>query len=126
MKNKEKYIDLIIECVANSNNCQFARRIIKINCNITSCSECHNRVKQWLEAEYEEPKIDWSKVPINTPVIVWNNEMFKYNRYFAGLSEDGSILTFINGGTKWSSEDVKCAWNNVELANEKDIEKYAK
>ena len=52
--------------------------------------------------------------------------MFKYKRYFAGLSEDGFTLTFINGGTKWSSEDEKCAWDNIKLANEKDIEKYAK
>lgn len=123
MKNKEKYIDLIIDCFANGISCQFARGAVKINCNITSCSECHSKVKRWLESEVE---IDWSKVPIDTPVIVWNNGMSKYNRYFAGLSDDGSILTFINGGTKWSSKDERCAWDNAELANEKDIEKYAK
>lgn len=59
MKNKEKYIDEIIEMfVANYDEaiCQF--RIDKIFkdeiCYKACCEECNKRVEEWLEEEYQE------------------------------------------------------------------------
>lgn len=49
-----------------------------------------------------ELPVDWSKVPVDTKVIVWDGEK-KYKRYFAKY-ENGKIYTFENGMTSWSEE----------------------
>lgn len=31
---------------------------------------CFYRTDNWLFSEYEEPKVDWSKVKVDTPILV--------------------------------------------------------
>lgn len=60
--------------------------------------------------------IDWSKVPVDTPVRVWNNESTtKERRHFAGY-ENGYVLTWSHGGTSWSSpKHCVSEWDHAEL-----------
>lgn len=69
-------------------------------------------------------KIDWSKVPIDARVIVWDNDLknYKVKRHFAKF-ENGEIYAWNNGETSWSSEkDKYCVskWDNAELAEVAD------
>lgn len=72
MKNKEKYIDDIIEVMKDhSKGCHFrAKRMFRNEygeCPAEiSCNECNIKFYQWLEEEYEPPKVDWKSVPMNT------------------------------------------------------------
>jgi hypothetical protein len=76
MKNKEKYIDNIIKVMKNpAEGCNF--RIEKMfrskdgNCPAEiSCRECNVKFYQWLEEEYEPPKVNWKSVPMNTIIEV--------------------------------------------------------
>lgn len=40
--------------------------------------------KKWLDQSVFDPEkdIDWSKVPVDTPVLVWSSENYQYKRYF--------------------------------------------
>lgn len=96
-------------------------------CETASCKRClflgscrkHEHKKEvidWLNAEYQEPPVDWSKVPIDTPVLAsWDGERW-YHRYFSGV-RDGKPETYDSGATLWSADDNRtCAWNYMRLA----------
>lgn len=59
--------------------------------------------------------------PIDTPVLVWDDEADKRKRYFAGI-EGNRIKAFENGATSWSAEDEYSytTWNHAELATKED------
>lgn len=64
---------------------------------------CGVRMMEWLVAEYVEPEVDWSKVPIDTPVLISLNNKNWLNRYFAGVNEKGQPTVFGFGATQWSN-----------------------
>lgn len=54
----------IVECAGfNCNGCVF-------NC---SSGHCDDNKLEWADAEYIEPEVDWSKVPVDTPILVRDN-----------------------------------------------------
>mgnify|MGYP006928570824 FL=1 len=73
-------------------------------------------------------QIDWSKVPIDTKVLVKNSENREWDRrYFAGFI-NGEVTTFSNGMTSWSTSrpnnPILVSWKYAKLAhNEKTINK---
>jgi hypothetical protein len=79
---------------------------------------CNKNAMKWLVAEYTEYKVDWSKIPIDTTVLVSDNEMYWYNSYFAGVDETGRPLVYPNGRTSWSNENYYKPleqWNYTKL-----------
>lgn len=96
-------------------------------CATASCKRClflvncreHGNEKDsldWLNAEYQEPSVDWSKVPIDTPVLVSSDGEIWYRRYFAGM-RDGKPETYNSGATSWSVDDNRtCVWKYMRLA----------
>lgn len=79
-------------------------------------SSCSTNRKQWLQEEYKEPTVvDWSKVAVDTPVIVSNDKAVWFNRYFAKY-EDDRVYVFCDGATSWSNEDDVIHWNFTKLA----------
>lgn len=96
-----------------------------VHCEDIDCQECDFRGKcpvrekcviDLLNAEYQEPPVDWSKVPIDTPVLAsWDGERW-YRRYFAGV-RDGKPETYDSGATSWSVDDNRtCVWKYMRLA----------
>lgn len=83
-----------------------------VHCEDMDCQECDFRGKcpvrekcviDWLNAEYQEPPVDWSKVPIDTPVLASNDGKHWSRLYFAGVGDDGNPETFYAGATSWSN-----------------------
>nr|DAK07280.1 MAG TPA: Muskelin N-terminus [Bacteriophage sp.] len=83
-----------------------------VPCDDTNCRECdfegrcterEDAVLDWLNAEYQEPSVDWSKVPIDTPVLASNDGKHWSRLYFAGVGDDGNPETFYAGATSWSN-----------------------
>lgn len=73
--NAQHYLnDILALYLSRGSGCNFIIKNILKNsiCDFVTCSQCADRVKEWLDQPYEEPKIeiDWSKVPVDTPVIV--------------------------------------------------------
>jgi hypothetical protein len=65
---------------------------------------CYGNTIKWLVSECIEPEIDWSKVAVDTPVLVSDNGEKWYRRYFAGVDDKGRLFMFPNGRTSWSNK----------------------
>lgn len=135
MKNKEKFAKEIVEIACSGEKLAVSNGVIRkcIGLSCYKCSfyregiECDEMRKTWAESEYIEPKYetDWSKVPVDTPVI--SSSGCRY--YFAGYHEGNSFIdVFLQGRTSWSSENFtkSICKNNSELAREEDKIKYRK
>ena len=138
MKNREKYSKEIMDIACSGHSLAFDKEANKLTkCNNIRCrncafqsssSTCRDNIKEWCESEYEELEVDWSKVPVDTPVLVKDCERETwYNRYFA-YYKDGIVHTYSDGATSWSVDKnaVNPGWEHAKLANEEDISKYVK
>ena len=72
----------------------------------------------WLMEEYEEPKepeTDWSKVEVDTPILVRQGEKGQWlERHFAKY-ENGDVYAWVDGQTSWTGAD-KIKWKYAKLA----------
>lgn len=90
-------------------------------------SNCRMQTYEWLVSEYKEPEedVDWSKVQIDTPILVKDYEHDGWNnRYFAKY-ENNKVYAFTNGATSWSKNDYinmdVTSWVYSKLANLEDL-----
>ena len=120
MKNYEKYADEIREYKGKDFCEDFVKPYIlgTDNCNGIDCTRCGMLQTIWLLEEYEEskePKIDWSKVKVETPILVRDYEGQEWaNRYFAKY-ENKTIYAWDSGRTSWSGDGVT-EWKYARLA----------
>ena len=133
MTNKEKYreeiLDILISdaCIGIDNEtgelvscssrggCTWC----KFHADPVSCTKLR---KKWFNEEYVEPKVDWSEVAIDTPILVSNNEVNWYRGYFAGF--DGNFVSAWKGGApSWSAQfdDYVTRWKYAKLAESGDV-----
>lgn len=61
--------------------------------------------------------VDWSKVKVDTPVLVSADNKTWFKRYFARY-KDGNVYCWLNGKTSWTAIDEVSIgnWNYVKLA----------
>lgn len=84
--------------------------------------DCAENCKNWLFTEYKEPEVDWSKVKVDTPILVKDilkSEWIK--RYFAKY-ENGRVYVWKEGKTSWSAvneHDVNL-WKYAKLAEREE------
>ena len=119
MKNYEKYEGEIREFTGGSFCKDFIiPRILKSdNCAGIHCSECCRRQLLWVLEEYEELEVDWSKVEVDTPILVRDYEGVKWlKRHFAKY-ENGFVYAWNCGCTSYTGED-KIKWNYAKLTEE--------
>lgn len=127
MKNYEKYADEIKKYKGYDfcRNFVLPRVLKSSNClgnNDLQCSSCHMKQMLWLLEEYEEPGIDWSKVKVDTPILVRNRENEKWlKRHFAEY-EDGKVYAWYGGFTSWtvSNNGSMTAWKYAKLAESEE------
>lgn len=124
MKNYEKYADEIREYKGDSICADFVEpyilKSINAKCINTNCVKCHLYRTIWLMEEYEEPEIDWSKVEVDTPILVRDNENNEWQRFHFAKYEDGFVYTWIAGATSWSTVGYEAGgnmykWNYAKL-----------
>lgn len=96
------------------------------NDGIEACEECvfngecgsEEKTREWLDAEYQA--VDWSKVPIDTKILVSADETNWYKRYFAGIdTRTNECLAWLDGATSWAIRS-KRAWKYVKLYKENE------
>ena len=124
MKNYEKYADEIREYNGDSICTDFIEpyilKSINAKCTNTSCVKCHLYRTIWLLEDYEEPKepeVDWSKVEVDTPILVRTVEGAEwFKRHFAKY-EGSRVFVWNNGKTSWTAHDeLMTDWNYAKLA----------
>ena len=124
MKNYEKYADKIKKYKVSKDE-YFCNEFIiphilkKDSCAGIGCEHCHMLQMIWLLKEYEEPETDWSKVEVDTPILVRDGEDEEWNKqHFAEC--DGKVVCAWRGGkTSWT-EDCVMGWNYAKLAESED------
>ena len=124
MKNYEKYADEIRGYKGDSICTDFIEpyilKSINARCINTSCPKCHLYRTIWLLEEYEEPKepeVDWSKVAVDTPILVRQTEDGEWLRRHFAMYEGGIVYTWKDSRTSWT-EDSMTGWACGKLARE--------
>ena len=129
MTNKEKYADKIIEIAVRS---KLALKDGKpVPCANMRCSECgfystnysctHNAC-EWLDSEYVEPPVDWSKVAVDTPILVRDSEKEAWRKRHFAKYENETVYAWGNGTTSWGafSSDSLVNWKMAKLAESEE------
>ena len=121
MKNYEKYADEIREYKGSSG--YFCNKFImphilkKDSCAGISCEHCHTLQMIWLLEEYEEPeepKIDWSKVPVDTPVLVRGCEDEEWKKMHFAECVLNTVYVWEGGKTSWTTDNTY-PWEYAKL-----------
>ena len=122
MKNYEKYADEIKE-YKDYNFCKdFVKPYIleSDNCNGLDCIRCSMLRTIWLMKEYEEPEVDWSRVKVDTPILVRQGKNGEWlERHFAKY-ENGDVYAWVDGQTSWTGAD-EIKWKYAKLAESEEI-----
>ena len=123
MTNAEKYR----EEIENYSSYKFCEDFVKPkilktdSCEWTDCIKCHLHQLLWLMDEYKENETDWSKVAVDTPILVRDVEEDNWiKRYFAEYI-NGHIYAWNSGCTSWTAEGLSTVWNYAKLAEEGDM-----
>lgn len=77
----------------------------------------------WLEEEYKEPEVNWSKVPVDTPILVRDNAQSDWQKRYFAKFEGGIVYAWDSGRTGWTCNYNTCyitAWEYVKLAEGED------
>lgn len=116
----------------NTNEVKSCAKTLCANCLFYESGNCEKAKSEWVDQPVPDPEkdIDWERVPIDTPVIVWNLDSgFNHvtrKRHFSGI-KDGCFGAYENGCTSWSSiTGSSCYWDHCKLYRPEDIEKYRK
>ena len=84
---------------------------------------CYDDALNWLFSEYKEEKeVDWSKVKVDTPILVKDTEEGEWRkRHFSGF-KNGKVYAWCDGATSWTADgkyDVN-SWKYAKLAESEE------
>lgn len=127
MTNREKFAEQILDIACSNDAIAVNKATLEpIACVELECKDClfnvfddsipcgEKRIK-WANSEYVEPPIDWSKVAVDTPILVNDSTDHRWlKRYFAKY-ENGTVFAWSDGTTSWSSEGHTTAWKLAKL-----------
>ena len=125
MKNYEKYADAIRGYKGDSFCADFVKPcVLKSEYCDVDCTKCRMLQAIWLLEDYKEPEIDWSKVEVDTPILVKEYEESKWTKRYFAKYEDGVVYAWNNGVTSWTANDDECiiAWSFAKLAETEGTE----
>lgn len=80
------------------------------------------KILKWANSEYVEPPIDWSKVAVDTPILVKDIESDAWTRRYFAKYENETVYAWDDGATSWSAEgdsDI-ASWKYAKLAESED------
>ena len=84
---------------------------------------CAESRKEWLNSEYVDPEVEWSKIPVDTPILVRDSEDEEWKKRYFNKYSNGTVCAWSEGMTSWSAdgENDYCEWDYAKLAD--DVEK---
>lgn len=118
MTNRDKFLDEIL-----AEDCCSVVALLRTGIQYCAagekCSECRQNNLKWLQEEYAETEIDWTKVQVDTLIEVSLDKDFdkSFKRYFAKY-EDERIWTWKYGATSKTSVDGMTPWKYARLVEE--------
>lgn len=129
MLNIEKYRDELIKMGVLKIQDISVRKGKLEKCNMRRCRSCdvsvkfscQKQAKDWLFSEYKEPEVDWSKVKVDTPILVRDDEDGEWlKRHFAKF-EDGRVYAWVFETTSSTTPiDSAVDWKYAKLAESEE------
>lgn len=77
------------------------------------------KVEQWLQSEHVE-QVDWSKVKVDTPILVREYESYKWTKRYFAKFEDGKVYAWQVGATSWTADSKLNPWKYAKLAESEE------
>ena len=120
LKNREKYKNELIQACKDADfNVFFNKYIVPAyRCGTYGGMTEEKRMLLtilWLDEEYQDQEeVDWSKVAVDTPILVSMNGQNWNHRHFAKYC-GGIVCAFEDGATSWTSNE-KTGWLYAKLA----------
>lgn len=124
MTNREKFKDKLDHILATVIGVVDGEPVL---CENVECSECcfeHSETcerdaREWLDAEYQGPPVDWIKVAVDTPVLVLEEPGGRWSRgHYAGITADNRPMVWCNRQTSWTAKGKRWCPEKVKLENE--------
>lgn len=122
MLNKEKYEKEILDIACHGFSIALVGDKV-VGCQNSRCSECafqytscRSGIEKWANSEYVEPPIDWTKVAVDTPILVRDSVSLEWTKRYFAKYENGSVYAWHYGTTSWSSYGHTTAWGLAKLA----------
>ena len=115
MTNREKFAEQILNIACKGDSIAVNKVTSEpMGCHGTACKEClfnfnsdefcRDARKKWANSEYVEPFVDWSKVAVDTPILVTYSGIHSWvKRHFAKY-ENGRVYAWNHGTTSWSGQ----------------------
>ena len=114
MLNREKYAEEILNIACEGGNIALINgklekcRGVCDKCDfcdndIRNTGRCRAKAKEWANSQY----VDWSEVPVDTPILVRDSELFAWSKEHFAKYEDETVYTWDYGKTSWSTYDGK-------------------
>lgn len=129
MLNREKYAEEILNIACEGHSIAIIDGKPR-QCSGASCSKCdfnsnincRKNINEWANSEYVEPQVDWSRVPVDTPILVRHSESCGWDRRYFAKYNNGLVYAWKQGTTSWSAEDPAyvCDWKYAKLAESED------
>ena len=78
--------------------------------------------KKWANSEYVDPPVDWSKVAVDTPILVRDSEEEAWEKRYFAKYEDNTVCAWSGGATSWSATDKQdiVGWKMAKLAESEE------
>lgn len=129
MLNREKYAEEILNIACEGHSIAMIDGKLR-QCSGASCSKCdfnsnincRKNVNEWANSEYVEPQVDWSRVPVDTPILVRHSESCVWDRRYFAKYKNGLVYAWKQGTTSWSAGDQAyvCDWKYAKLAESEE------
>ena len=129
MTNKEKYEKEILDIACTGDRVAMRKSDnVIVGCRKFECLDCafntHGKgcnyeIEKWANSEYVEPPVDWSKVAVDTPILVRNCEEGIWKKRYFAKYEDNTVYAWDGGATSWSA-DRSIYWKMAKLAESEE------
>ena len=132
MTNKEKYGNKIIELAIDEGVLALKNGepapCAKIKCEdcdygkSDSCGGSEYKFREWLNSEYVDPPVDWSKVAVDTPILVRDSKEAAWGKRHFAKYENGTVYAWSSGSTSWSvsASGNIVGWRMAKLAESEE------
>lgn len=133
MTNREKFAEKILDIACSGSRLAVNKATLElIACRKLECrdclfnthgyGDCGDKTDKWANSEYVEPPIDWSKVAVDTPILVRDCTSSEWAKRHFAKYENGSVYAWRDGATSWSGDGRTTSWGLAKLPERSEHE----
>lgn len=114
MTNREKFAEQILDIACSGSKIAVNKatsepiacyKLARKDClfGLSNTDSCTSAREKWANSEYVEPPVDWSKVAVDTPILVRNSKEEVWEKRHFAKYENGIVYAWVAGETSWSA-----------------------